>query len=78
MKKGEKAIFVLQSHKAYGPSGFPAWGYPFLTSWFVDIIWILQEVVEDVRYFLFSLTVLTIPENAPLQFEIELLKINNK
>ncbi len=31
MKKGEKARFVLQAHKAYGSGGFPAWKYPFLT-----------------------------------------------
>ncbi|XP_046856506.1 peptidyl-prolyl cis-trans isomerase FKBP12-like [Xenia sp. Carnegie-2017] len=43
MKEGEKARLVLQAHKAYGTTGFPAWN---------------------------------IPPNAPLQFDIELLKIN--
>ncbi|CAB3994427.1 peptidyl-prolyl cis-trans isomerase FKBP12-like [Paramuricea clavata] len=32
MKKGERARFVLQAHKAYGSGGFPAWGYPFYTT----------------------------------------------
>lgn len=29
MKLGEKAQFTLSADKAYGKSGFPAWGYPF-------------------------------------------------
>ena len=29
MKEGEKARFTLSSDKAYGKSGFPAWGYPY-------------------------------------------------
>ena len=31
MKVGEKARFTLSADKAYGKSGFPAWGYPFIT-----------------------------------------------
>ena len=37
MKIGEGARFSLSAEKAYGSSGFPAWGYPFTAPYCITI-----------------------------------------
>lgn len=82
MKLGEIAKLTIPGELGYGAGGFPAWGYPSVYNLYVQCnsnvcVVCVCACVQTCMCVHSSLTIIiTIPPNAELCFEIEILSIN--